>query len=98
MYSTHLDWQHISNLDCSVDLSYALQILSGLHDHHFKNCPEYRHIISSLFLNLPSEFSSLDSLPYLPVSLFKSYDLMSSPYDEIIKCMNSSDQLTKLIN
>lgn len=90
MYSTHLDWQHISNLDCSVDLSYALQILSGLHDHHFNNCPEYRHIISSLFLNLPSEFSSLDSLPYLPVSLFKSYDLMSSPYDEIIKCMNSS--------
>ena len=90
MNENYLDWQYISSLDGNVDLPYALQIFADLHIHHMNNCAEYRHIITSLFRDLPSKFPTLGLLPYLPVSLFKTYDLISAPHENIVKCMNSS--------
>ena len=38
----------------------------------------------------PQGFGCLESLPYIPVSLFKKFDLISSPEENIVKCMHSS--------
>lgn len=59
----------------------------ALTKHHKKNCSLYAHYVGSLF---PKEPRSLAQLPYLPVSLFKSYDLRSVAQQDVFKVMHSS--------
>lgn len=56
---------------------------------HYENCYEYRKIIDSLSFK-PEETTSYYDIPYLPVRLFKEYQLKSIHDDQIIKTMTSS--------
>lgn len=69
-----------------VFLSYALKELSV---HHYENCAEYRRIMDGLSKN-PETFESYYDIPFLPVRLFKEYDLRSVSSEEVIKTMTSS--------
>ena len=65
-------------------------LLEGLRDltaHHQKNCPEYRKVIE---IQCKHEWKSTSDIPYIPVRLFKEYDLLSTDRAEIIKTMTSS--------
>lgn len=66
-----------------------LQILSKLTLHHFENSLEYRRIITALGIDL-NRIDSLDDLPFIPVSLFKSLELRSVDEGQIVKSMSSS--------
>ncbi|HEY1844491.1 MAG TPA: acyl-protein synthetase [Buttiauxella sp.] len=63
--------------------------LRALTLHHQARCPEYRHILAGLNVQ-PSELTQLEDLPYLPVSLFKTLRLASTPESEVVKTMTSS--------
>ena len=57
--------------------------------YHFKNCPEYARMLTGLNFS-PQKNYELEELPFLPVSLFKAFDLRSVPQEKIIKVMKSS--------
>ncbi|AVZ84746.1 acyl-protein synthetase [Acinetobacter sp. WCHA45] len=66
-----------------------LAVLNELTTLHIKNCPSYANIVERLFPNT-IQAESLEDVPFLPVSLFKSMNLKSVPESEIIKILTSS--------
>ena len=59
-----------------------LHNLKQLCKQHLENCQEYKSIINSLSLDL-DHIKSLDQIPFLPVGLFKEYDLKSINKSEV---------------
>jgi len=74
--------------------------LKFLNDHHFWNCSEYRSILNVLKYNSDKSYRN-DQFPFLPVRLFKEFDLSSINEDRIFKIMHSSgtsgNQLSKIV-
>jgi phenylacetate-coenzyme A ligase PaaK-like adenylate-forming protein len=63
--------------------------LYGLTQHHYENCNHYKSIIDSLGFDTKKKVPYTD-LPFLPVRLFKMYELYSVAKVDIIKTMTSS--------
>lgn len=66
-----------------------LTLLKEVNTHHVLHCKEYKKITDSIFPNT-NRLQSLSDLPFIPVSLFKNYDLKSIPQEEIFKVLTSS--------
>lgn len=64
-------------------------ILTDLTRKHYKGCPEYAKIIDALKFNVEIEHNCAE-LPFIPVRLFKQFDLLSVPREEITKILTSS--------
>jgi Acyl-protein synthetase, LuxE len=62
--------------------------LAQLTRHHRAACPMYARILDSL--GTGDEFGSIEDIPFLPVSLFKTHRLLSVPEEEIFKVLTSS--------
>ena len=60
-----------------------------LTQHHYTNCAPYKTMMDSMGLDLNQEVP-YSELPYLPVRLFKMFDLYSVAKEDIIKTMTSS--------
>lgn len=56
---------------------------------HAENCPEYKRILNSLNYDF-DQISHFHESPFLPVRLFKYYDLLSVPKESIVKTLTSS--------
>lgn len=56
---------------------------------HYEKCEDYKKIIDKLTCDL-STISCYEDLPFLPVRLFKEFDLKSIAKEEIFKMMTSS--------
>jgi hypothetical protein len=65
------------------------RLLSELTLHHYKRCVEYRKILDA-FGQDPRPVLYPENQFMLPVSLFKTVELLSAPKDEIVKTMTSS--------
>jgi phenylacetate-coenzyme A ligase PaaK-like adenylate-forming protein len=63
--------------------------LSQLTKHHYNNCLPYKHMMNSIGFNV-NDISSSSEIPFLPVRLFKTNELFSTPKENIIKTMTSS--------
>lgn len=66
--------------------------LEGLHQltiHHYQFSPHYKRILDSLKYDIQKQYSE-ESIPFIPVRLFKQYDLLSVERSQIIKTMTSS--------
>lgn len=63
--------------------------LRELTSRHYESCELYRRFVDALGVDM-SNLPSYDNLPFLPVRVFKEYDLCSVPKDEVIKTMTSS--------
>ncbi|MBQ8039625.1 MAG: acyl-protein synthetase [Lachnospiraceae bacterium] len=63
--------------------------LSKITLHHYENCEEYKKIVDVLKF-YPFRENNYEELPFLPVRMFKEYDLLSVPREEIFKTMTSS--------
>lgn len=61
--------------------------IEQLNKYHFNNCPEYKKIISYLFMGKKINFKSL---PPLPVGIFKNNNLVSTSKKKIIRQLVSS--------
>lgn len=67
-------------------LTERLRDLSML---HYDRCPAYRNIVDGLGCE-PEKIRSFTELPFIPVSLFKSMDLLSIDREDVFKTMTSS--------
>ena len=65
------------------------EYLKELSLKHYQKCENYRKIVDKLNCNL-SEIKNYTEIPFLPVRLFKEFDLKSIPTEEIFKTMTSS--------
>ena len=63
--------------------------LNELSHHHYENCSEYRKMMDAIGY-LPGRECNYMELPFLPVRLFKLFDLFSVEKSEIVKTMTSS--------
>ena len=65
------------------------EALSNLTKQHYESCDKYRKIIDSLGYDVNAQ-KKADEQPMIPVRLFKEYDLLSVPKENIVKTMTSS--------
>ncbi len=77
------------SLDKSRKGAMLNEALTDLTRHHYDRCPQYRRILDALDFNTEKVHSTED-FPFLPVQLFKEYDLLSIDRDNVIKTMTSS--------
>ena len=66
-----------------------LDSVKSLTKFHFDNSPQYRKILEKLGF-IPDGAHSLEEIPFLPVRLFKDYELISVDPSEITKTLTSS--------
>lgn len=57
--------------------------------HHYDNCPAYKKMMDGIGFKYKKEYNYKE-LPFLPVRLFKMFDLLSVEKEEIIKTITSS--------
>jgi hypothetical protein len=69
---------------------FLLPALVALTKRHYESCKEYRRIVDAVFGGIKDNYSTLEDLPFVPVSMFKQYDLRSVPDCDIVKVMTSS--------
>jgi hypothetical protein len=74
--------------DAAKRAVYA-RALSALTHCHFERCPEYRRIASLLGYR-PGDKLEREEIPFIPVRLFKEYELRSVERSEIVKTITSS--------
>lgn len=79
----------IYEIDQSKKEDFLLKNLKSLSIHHLENCEEYRKIIFSKNVDF-EKINNLNNLPYIPVSLFKNYELKSIPQSYVFKTLLSS--------
>lgn len=70
----------------SVRLTEALRELTIW---HAARCQAYRQILNVQGVE-PAHITSLEGIPFIPVRLFKEFDLLSIPRESIFKTMHSS--------
>jgi len=63
--------------------------LNILNEHHYKNCKEYQKILDSIWGGI-KKISSVEDMPYLPVSIFKNLNLSSIKNNEVKITLTSS--------
>jgi len=68
---------------------YFVELMNQLHHHHLQNCDPYEKITKILF-NGVKKISSIEELPFLPVSLFKTRTLKSIADTDVFKVLTSS--------
>ena len=66
-----------------------LQGLQELTEHHREKCSQYADILRVQGYD-PEKVVSSGDIPYIPVRLFKEYELLSTDKSEIVKTMTSS--------
>ena len=69
--------------------AFLTEILGQLSQHHYENCEAYKRICDSMGFDAYHVHSYYD-IPFLPVRLFKEYDLRSIKEESIQKTMTSS--------
>jgi len=63
--------------------------LNDLSKFHYDNCPSYTKMMDGVNFNINKE-ENYSKLPFLPVRLFKMFDLKSVDKEDVIKTMTSS--------
>jgi phenylacetate-coenzyme A ligase PaaK-like adenylate-forming protein len=65
------------------------QALSDLTRHHYSKCSQYKRLLDVLGI-APDLINDIEDIPFIPVRLFKEYDLLSIERSQIVKTMTSS--------
>ncbi len=63
--------------------------LQELTHKHYENCPEYRQMMDAAGLDI-NNLPDYEKIPFLPVRLFKEFELRSCPKEDVVKTMTSS--------
>lgn len=77
------------SLDKSEKSAVFVEALRSLTMHHRRHCAQYARILDALGFDEDEAKHPFD-FPFLPVRLFKEYDLLSVDKSEVIKTMTSS--------
>lgn len=77
------------SLEASQKEQVLSEILSDLTRRHYANCPEYARILNALSFDASKNHTCAE-LPFIPVRLFKEFELRSVPQEQITKTLTSS--------
>ena len=84
-------------LDKAAKIEYLNSTMCELTRHHYNSCDTYRKMLSaqdydldSFEVQVKSGEKSYKDIPFLPVRLFKEYDLRSTSEEDVVKTMTSS--------
>lgn len=88
MTAAFLDWP-IYGLSCVAKRARLGAELAALTGHHRAHCLPYGQILEARGWR-PGSPEALEDLPWLPVRLFKMYELRSVPQDQVFKTLTSS--------
>ena len=77
------------SLNRSKKQEFLIGFMRQLSEFHYEHCAEYKRILDGLNVKIAS-IQSLDDVPFLPVRLFKEYELRSIGSAQVMKTMNSS--------
>ena len=80
---------HPYSISQKVKEEIYLNFLLDLTKHHLKQSSQYKKIIDVLGIKINS-INSIEDIPFIPVRLFKDYDLLSVDRSEVVKTMTSS--------
>ena len=91
MLAEHSDYLALEpySLESREKRKYLTRILREMTEYHEKNCAEYRRILDILG-GAEEEEITLENMPFLPVQIFKEFELLSVPKETIVKTMTSS--------
>ena len=88
------------SLDATQKEEILSDLLSELTKYHYDNCVEYKKILDILNFNPEQQYSTVN-LPFIPVRLFKEFDLCSVDRKKITKTLTSSgtsgQQVSKIL-
>ena len=68
-----------------------------LTNFHYNNCEKYRNILDGFGYN-PDNVKGLTDLPFIPVRLFKEYEMKSIPDKDVFKTMSSSGTTGQVVS
>ena len=68
---------------------FLTQHLATLTRQHYEHCAEYKKILDAISFDVNS-ISDYSQIPFLPVRLFKDYELKSVPTEDVVKTLTSS--------
>ena len=77
---------------------HLLAKINVLTVHHKKYCPEYNKILLAYYPKEIPKFNTLGDIPFIPVRLFKDYELSSISQDDIIKTLTSSGTTSQKVS
>lgn len=83
-----IDTQPFS-LERKAKTELHIHALSDLTKHHYARCFQYKRLLDVLGFD-PCQLKSMEDIPFIPVRLFKDYDLLSVDRSQIVKTMTSS--------
>lgn len=63
--------------------------LTSLSRHHYEHCKLFKKMMDGIGFDIQKDYHYQD-LPFLPVRLFKMFDLCSVPKEEVVKTITSS--------
>ncbi len=94
MLSVEPEWVHLFKmnpyeLDRETKHLLLVHACAHLHKHHYHACDAYRRIVNCLFTH-QDKWLSLEDFPFIPVRMFKEFDLVSVDMNAIVKTMTSS--------
>jgi hypothetical protein len=69
--------------------THLTEIIARLTAHHYEKCVFYRNILDALEID-PAVPTGLPELPFLPIGLFKRFDLTSVPASAVRRTLTSS--------
>lgn len=77
------------SLDQEEKEKFYVESLTAITRHHYERCPQYRRILDTLG-SWVEDTTSVADFPFIPVRLFKEYELLSVDKGEVAKTMTSS--------
>ena len=77
------------SLDRDAKRKMLNERIGELTRYHYEHCELYRKMMDAVGLDI-NNLPEYDELPFLPVRLFKEFELRSVPKEEIAKTMTSS--------
>lgn len=85
----HLLGKKPYSLDNKTKTKYFDSYFFKLTQLHYKHCSEYKDVLDAIGYNIDHQ-DSYSSIPFLPVRLFKMFDLYSVKKNNIVKTLTSS--------
>lgn len=76
---------------------FFLKHILQLFDHHISNCNEFKKMMKSIGYR-KQDMRIIEDLPFIPVRLFKMFELKSVPDNEVVKTMTSSGTTGQLVS
>jgi len=83
-----IDTQPFS-LEHQEKVALYVHALSDLTKYHYARCFQYKRILDMLGFD-PGQVKSVEDTPFIPVRLFKEFDLLSVDQSQVVKTMTSS--------